>query len=305
MTHDADSEHALARAAQPAAVALGAEIRRLRRRRELSQRSLTRMIGLSAHSNLADYEAGRRLPPADIVRQCERVLEVSDGHLSRLHEQAVIARADLADQQDIPAGDEPGAGAPGRTGRLRSRLLGPAGLAIGCVLAAGVIVLVVLLTSNGNPKLAAHQSRRTALSPNGATLADHLDPQRAGCDSDAVDLGSAPLRLTGQLTVHGQRLLPGAVVANITLRYSAACHAAWARLTPLPVVDFPVLGTADVATLRPADGARTNFYMRHLEEGYGNILLTTRGCVRAEGRIRFTAGVTVSARTACLPGRLS
>ena len=78
---------------QGAAVWLGAELRRLRREAGLSQRKLTQLIGLSAHSNLGEYERGDRIPPGDIVRACERLLTVPPGYLQRLHQQALRERA--------------------------------------------------------------------------------------------------------------------------------------------------------------------------------------------------------------------
>jgi DNA-binding XRE family transcriptional regulator len=75
------------------AVTLGAELRRLRLERGLSQRKLTQMIGLSAHSNLGEYERGTRVPPRDIVVACERQLAVPPGYLQRLQELALRERA--------------------------------------------------------------------------------------------------------------------------------------------------------------------------------------------------------------------
>ncbi|MGE5137381.1 MAG: helix-turn-helix domain-containing protein [Gemmatimonadota bacterium] len=82
-----------ARQRQGAAVWLGAELRRLRREAGISQRKLTQLIGLSAHSNLGEYERGDRIPPGDIVRACERLLTVPPGYLQRLHQQALRERA--------------------------------------------------------------------------------------------------------------------------------------------------------------------------------------------------------------------
>jgi len=76
-----------------AAARLGAELRRLRLDRGLSQRRLTRLIGLSAHSNLGEYERGNRVPPLDIVTACERLLAVPPGHLQQLQEEARRERA--------------------------------------------------------------------------------------------------------------------------------------------------------------------------------------------------------------------
>lgn len=106
-------------AAPPAQVMLGAEIGRLRRQRGLSQRALVRMIGLSAHSNLSDYETGRRLPPADIVDGCERALGVTDGCLRGLHALALADRARRAgpladDGFRMPGSGRAGVPRPGR-----------------------------------------------------------------------------------------------------------------------------------------------------------------------------------------------
>src|SRR3954453_16702687 len=76
-----------------AAAVLGAELRRLRLESGLSQRRLTRLIGLSAHSNLGDYERGRRIPPGDIVVACERLLATEAGYLQRLRARALRERA--------------------------------------------------------------------------------------------------------------------------------------------------------------------------------------------------------------------
>ncbi len=76
-----------------AACRLGAELRRLRLELGISQRRLTRLIGLSAHSNLGDYERGRRIPPSDIIAACERLLAVPPGYLQQLRSLALRERA--------------------------------------------------------------------------------------------------------------------------------------------------------------------------------------------------------------------
>lgn len=79
-----------------AATRLGQELRRLRRRNGMSQRALVRALGLSAHSNLVQYELGRRIPPGDIVAACERLLGDGSGSLSRLRSEALAERAETA-----------------------------------------------------------------------------------------------------------------------------------------------------------------------------------------------------------------
>jgi transcriptional regulator with XRE-family HTH domain len=76
-----------------AQVAYGARLRMLRRSTGMSMRAPTAQIGLSAHSNLADYECGRRLPPRDVVEACERALGVTDRQLIRHWEAALRERS--------------------------------------------------------------------------------------------------------------------------------------------------------------------------------------------------------------------
>jgi transcriptional regulator with XRE-family HTH domain len=76
-------------------------MRTLRRTRGLSMRAMTAQIGLSAHSNLADYESGRRIPPLDIVQACERVLDIHDGELVALRRAALAAREEQHPDQPV------------------------------------------------------------------------------------------------------------------------------------------------------------------------------------------------------------
>lgn len=81
------------------AVEFGAELRRLRICAGLTLKDLVHELGLSAHSNLSDYERGRRTPHVDLVVRCEAVLEVADGQLVRLLRLVHEERANLAAQQ--------------------------------------------------------------------------------------------------------------------------------------------------------------------------------------------------------------
>jgi tetratricopeptide (TPR) repeat protein/transcriptional regulator with XRE-family HTH domain len=74
---------------------LGKELRKVRIARGLSQREVVRRLGLSAHSNLVDYELGRRIPPADIVSACEALYKLPSGYLERLRGAALAERASL------------------------------------------------------------------------------------------------------------------------------------------------------------------------------------------------------------------
>jgi hypothetical protein len=79
--------------ALPARLLLGIELQELRKRLGLSQRAVVRLLGLRAHSNLVDYESGRRIPPNDIIKACEKILHVSPGHLERLRAQVLTEEA--------------------------------------------------------------------------------------------------------------------------------------------------------------------------------------------------------------------
>jgi DNA-binding XRE family transcriptional regulator len=90
---EADAGSEKPRHRERAAARLGTELRRLRLELGISQRRLTQLIGLSAHSNLGEYERGHRIPPCDIVVACERLLAVQPGHLQRLRKLALRERA--------------------------------------------------------------------------------------------------------------------------------------------------------------------------------------------------------------------
>jgi transcriptional regulator with XRE-family HTH domain len=72
--------------------ALGAALRERRLARGMSLRQLARLVGLSGHGTLVDYELGRRLVPEDLLIACERVLAVPDGYLLALRREALAAR---------------------------------------------------------------------------------------------------------------------------------------------------------------------------------------------------------------------
>jgi len=77
----------------PAACRLGRALRRRRLELGISQRQLARLIGLSAHSNLGDYERGQRIPPGDIIVACEQLLSVEPDYLQSLRREALSERA--------------------------------------------------------------------------------------------------------------------------------------------------------------------------------------------------------------------
>lgn len=86
-----------------ASIMLSVVLRRLRRERELSQRAMSHRLHLGSHSSIADYEAGRRIPPHDIIVGYERVFGVAGGELLRLRERALVERAEAEAQAELGA----------------------------------------------------------------------------------------------------------------------------------------------------------------------------------------------------------
>jgi transcriptional regulator with XRE-family HTH domain len=239
---------------------LGRELRRLRQERGLSQRALTKLLGLSAHSNIADYESGRRIPPRDIVSSCDHLLE-TDGELGRLLTRALAEKA---------LGEPP----PAAPRRRRRRHL----VAIAALTVPAIALLAWSLPRSGQV---------VAPSPS-LSIWDGNDPKAAGCAADAVSLEAQPVFLA-----NGQQL------GSVHLRYSPICQAAWAKFEPLPVKPSgPVMVT--VEALRPSDGMRTMFQYPGWDQGYGDLLRTGPGCVQASARLRLADGAEAAASTACL-----
>jgi transcriptional regulator with XRE-family HTH domain len=84
-------------------IPIGVELRRLRRCRGLSQKEMARLLGLSAHSAVADYESGKRIPAGDIITGYERAFGILDGRLQRLRAQG-LADAANAEYRAVAAG---------------------------------------------------------------------------------------------------------------------------------------------------------------------------------------------------------
>lgn len=78
--------------ANPAVRALAHELMRLRLERGLSLRKLARLVGMTAHSGLVDYERGSRIPPGDLMSGLVGVLKPSDDRLTHLYRAAVAER---------------------------------------------------------------------------------------------------------------------------------------------------------------------------------------------------------------------
>ena len=91
-------------------VELGLLLRHLRRRHGLSQRDLLRPLHLGSHSVIVDWEAGRRIPSAGMLRAYEKLFSLVPGHLVAVRDRALAERAAadadqrMADASAIAAG---------------------------------------------------------------------------------------------------------------------------------------------------------------------------------------------------------
>jgi transcriptional regulator with XRE-family HTH domain len=251
--------------------ALGAQMRTLRREHGLSMRRMTALIGLSAHSNLADYETGRRIPPQDVVEAFERAIGVTGGELSALR------RTALADRARVPA---PGPAAQTPLARPARRRGVPAVVRRHWWRPAAALVLAASV-------LGSWRVHAGAVPP-----VERVAMGVSSCDTSAVILDTAAL------VMPGPRSGP---VGTVALRYSPSCGLAWARFIPsAPVV--PGGGRAVLSAHRVADGASTTLPLAQIVAAESDPLLTVPGCVYAEASVVFADGVTVTARTACRQG---
>jgi hypothetical protein len=241
----------------------------------MSMRALTVLIGLSAHSNLADYECGRRLPPRDVVEACERALAVADRQLLRRWEAALRERSQR-DSGDNPISAQPDAHTseprqPSKAGWTRALL--PA-VAVAALLAGWG------LRSAGLPSNDNHASVIVGVS---------------SCDSTARIVDSTTLTTEPRA---GQASL---TVGTVSLRFSPSCGLAWTRFVPAPVVPAGAAGV-ELSVHRVDDGATTVLRLPEVVGAESDPLLTVPGCVYAEVSVPFADGTVATARTSCRTG---
>jgi transcriptional regulator with XRE-family HTH domain len=253
-------------------VEFGAHLRMLRRSKGLSMRALTDLIGLSAHSNLADYECGRRLPPRDVVDACERALGVADRELVKRWEAALHQRS----QRDcVPSG---------RTAEPEQPVMSKRRPGARVLLLAGVAVAALLigwaLRSPGTP--GSHTQVR---------VVDGV----SSCDTTARIVDSAVVTTTPR---------PGraaVTVGTVSLRFSPSCGLGWTRFVPAQPVT-PGARDVELSVHRVDDGAVTTLRLPQVVGAESDPLLTVPGCVYAQASVDFDDGTVASARTSCRTG---
>jgi transcriptional regulator with XRE-family HTH domain len=68
---------------------IGAAMRAARESQRVGLREMAKRLGYSAHSNLSDYESGKRLPPERLAADYERVLGLQPESLTKMLETAL------------------------------------------------------------------------------------------------------------------------------------------------------------------------------------------------------------------------
>lgn len=105
------------------ATLLGRELLRLRTARGLSLRRLARLLGMTAHSGLVDYERGLRIPPRDLMSAYVRVLSPQDDRLLTVYRAALDNRAARRLAAVRPLAPVPSPGRPAMDPTTADRLL--------------------------------------------------------------------------------------------------------------------------------------------------------------------------------------
>jgi len=251
----------------PAQAELGVRLRVRRRERGLSLRQLTRLVGLTAHSNLADYEAGRRLPPQDVVAACEKALGISDGELTALRLAALTERS-------LPEVDSPTPTSPRRN---RRRVLSFICLGLVTLVGAGLIGWLVAPRDDSSARLVEGVSN---------------------CDRGAVVLESTAL-----VAARGTRgsQAAAAQIGTVALRFSASCALGWARFIPTSTGSTSGAGLV-LSVHRVSDGAFTEIRLSQVVGVESDPLLTVPGCIYAQAQVRLESGQLVTAQTGCFQG---
>ncbi|WP_326630837.1 helix-turn-helix domain-containing protein [Nonomuraea fuscirosea] len=283
-------------------------LRGLRAQRGMTIRQLAGRAGY-AHSTLSKAEAGRELPSWEVV---ESFVQACDDDPAAWRS-AWAAASVPPDEQPEPAPDDP----PARRALL-ARLTPRARWALALLTAvmllsvAGTVAWSVSTTRGVPPSANRPQTNKPqsvaastasqpvatptkwrALSethPVPGVPADAMDPIRSGCGSpDVVDRVIT-------LDDVAVRLSDGAEFGRLRLRHQPACTASWA----LVLGPHSPQRAVHIVAYRPSDAVSApSVYRGKYSSSYGNMLMTTHGCVYVEAFVETPQGRGPTARTRC------
>ncbi|MGW4411388.1 helix-turn-helix domain-containing protein [Nonomuraea sp. NPDC004702] len=312
-----------------AAVELGAELRRLRVAHGLSQRAQAKALYLSSHSTVADYEQGRRVPPAETIARYEAQFGLVDGELVRLRERVLEDRAarevddlraraavgaeDVAGTADDIAGNVVGVvdssaeavGEGSGEAAKNSMVKGDDPVpprwrrSLWWIAALGALVLVLgaaLWWRSSDKALGMVWSpHATRILPLPTTPAqpqqDGSDPARAGCSQGTVE------------TLAAQEIVIGRdVLGTLELRYSTACRTGWPRFMPTGALIYNKSPGIRIflEVARPADGVASRVDEAFLHDSHwAGMLSTADGCLVARGAVLIDGKLSEIGETPC------
>ena len=122
------------------------------------------------------------------------------------------------------------------------------------------------------------------------------------CDTDAVILSQAEVKLPSRLEAGGSYYPAGTIIGEVALRFSPKCALAWTRFLPDSSFGAGAFGSVTLRSHRAADGAASTFTVSPIVAAEGDPLLTVPGCVLAQATIRFGPyQPTAVATTGCYP----
>jgi transcriptional regulator with XRE-family HTH domain len=233
---------------------VGAAMRAAREARGVGLREMARQLGYSAHSNLSDYESGKRLPQERLVADYERVLELESGTLTEVLETALDKlggtrpppQANASNKTDStvsPAviGDSshrPDVVESSPRPQKRRRMLVMVIASVSVLLAGAMAFWVITRTSVPQPT----QQGAAALYPDGA------DPNTMGCEYDAVK--------PDRVHVYDP---PQHLVGTLELVSSPKCGMSWGRFVPTVALTTSPTVRLHIDMHRPSDGATAPF----------------------------------------------
>ena len=258
---------------------------------------------------VSDAARGERLPTLAValayVAACDGDADEWRARWHLCHRQIIeaggTAPIDLLGESNASSEASPPERKPSALQTARLRLLSAP------VLVALVIVLLAQAEAAVVWHVASVQSAKstaltTAVAP--GPVLDGADPGTSNCGPSAVVLDGRPIVLPVSATINGHLVPKGTVLGTISLRNSRVCGGAWARFDPVAKIWGHDTTEASIllTVLRPADGTMSQWRLPHIDEAYGDLLLTGMGCVIARGSVKLAgSGVTATAQTSCLP----
>lgn len=262
-----------------------------------------------SHTVLADATKGERLPTLAValafVAACGGDTDEWRARWHLCQQQLLGAPSPPLDAPPVPVPlpaslDEPAAGpsVPARAGRRGT------GTVRRLAVVAGAVALLAAGFAFGAWLNPAARGLAKANEVSTSRILDGTDPLIANCGPDAIVLDRSQIRLPVAVVIEGTTVAAGTVVGTVSLRYSPRCGGAWARFDPAPKFFGSNPGVAAILleASRPADGTASTFRLPHVDETYGDLLLTGVGCVMARVTVELSGQpITATAQTRCLP----